>query len=64
METVKVHISIQIDTEGEHDTGLTVEQWNALTEDQRSEIARQMWNADAGSDNGGMHVTTPGAAPV
>lgn len=64
-DTVKVHISIQIDTEGDADTGITVEQWNALTNAERSRIVSDMWSADAGDhDNGGMYVITDGAADI
>lgn len=64
-DTVKVHISIEISTEGEHDTELTVEQWNALSDAQRSDIVSQMWSSDAGDhDNGGMRVTTDGAQGI
>lgn len=62
-ETVKVHITIEISTEGEYDTGLTVEEWNGLSEAERSRIVTEMWSAEAGDhDNGGMWVTTENAA--
>lgn len=64
MDTVKIHISIQIETEGVHDTGLTVEQWNALTQAEQAEIAQEMWNDAAGSDNGGIRVITDGAEGI
>lgn len=64
-ETVKVHISIEIETEGECDTGLTVEQWNAMTDAERFQKVREMWSEKAGNhDNGGMHVTTAGAGGI
>jgi hypothetical protein len=64
METVKLDISIEISEQDVVDTGLTVEQWNALTGEQRSAIARDIWNDMAARDNGGMSVVTPGAEEV
>ena len=62
METVKLHITIDIHTEDEAaDTGLTVAEWNALTTEQRREITRDMWLEMCGADNGGITVVTEGA---
>jgi hypothetical protein len=67
-ETVKIQISIQIDTEsdeGGDDTGLTVAEWNSLTNAERSKIYRQMWDdMAANGDNGGAHVVTAGAEEI
>lgn len=64
-ETVKVRISIEISTEDDADTGLTVEQWNALTDAERSAMVRDMWDTYASSaDSGGMQVLTAGAADI
>lgn len=40
METVKIHIAIRIDAEGTVDTGLTVDEWNALSTEERGATAR------------------------
>jgi hypothetical protein len=65
MDTVKLHITIEIDEEDDAvDTGLTVEQWNALTDEERSERYRELWNNVAERDNGGVSVVTPGAKGV
>jgi hypothetical protein len=64
-ETVKIHISIEISTEGDYDTGMTVEQWNALTDAERSRIVSDMWSDEAaGHDNGGMKVITEDAEGI
>jgi hypothetical protein len=64
-DTVKVHVSIEISTEGEHDTGLTVEQWNALSDVGRGAIVSNIWATEAGDhDNGGIWVTTQGAESI
>lgn len=62
--TVKLDISIEISTQDVVDTGLTVDEWNALSADQRFEKTRLIWNAMAESDNGGIKVVTPGAEEV
>lgn len=61
-ETVKVTIDIQ--TDGTHDTGLTIAEWNALTDVERSRIVQDLWEDHAGADNGGVHVETEGAEGV
>lgn len=62
---VKLNICIEISTDGEVDTGLTVEQWNALTDDERSVLTSRLWDEEAGShDNGGTWVITEGATGV
>lgn len=63
-ETVKIDISIQISNWDVVDTGLTVEQWNALTDKERSAIHMDNWQAMASSDDGGSAVITPGAKEV
>lgn len=60
-ETVHIDISIQIDTEGVIDTGLTVDEWNALPAMERQAIIKANWEAMAESDNGGIRVVTEGA---
>lgn len=60
--TVRLDISIQINQhDSNYDTGLTVEEWNALTNQERSEIYQGVWEVMAGRDNGGVHVLTEGA---
>lgn len=61
METVKLDISIDISTQDIVDTGLTVEQWNALSDKGRRDIVRDYWEVMAQHDNGGIAVVTPGA---
>lgn len=64
-ETVKLRIVIEISTDGEVDTGLAVAEWNALTDEERSEIYHNLWDEEAGNaDNGGGSVITPGAAGI
>jgi hypothetical protein len=64
-QTVKLHISIYIDqVDDDADTGLTIEQWNAMTDGQRAAKAQQMWNDMAEMDNGGMRVLTEGAVGI
>lgn len=60
-ETVKVRVSISIESEGDYDTDMTVEQWNALSGIERSKIAQDMWQTEAENDNGGYMVLTEGA---
>lgn len=61
METVKLRITIEIETSEVVDTGLTVDEWNFLDDDGRSERIRQLWDEVAEADNGGVSVLTPGA---
>ncbi len=61
-ETVRIDISIDIQTEGVVDTDITVADWNAMTDQQRSDIVQQYWNDMAQQDNGGISVVTEGAA--
>lgn len=63
-DTVKLNISIEISTRDTVDTGLTVEQWNALSDDERFAVARNIWDSMAQSDNGGMAVVTEGAEEI
>lgn len=60
-DTVKVRLTILIDSSGDYDTELTVDEWNALTAEQRSDIAHQMWETAAQMDSGGVEVLTEGA---
>lgn len=60
-ETVKVRISILIDSEGEYDTGYSVDQWNALTDAQKSQMIEGFWDEEAQNDNGGVMLLTKGA---
>jgi hypothetical protein len=63
METVKLHITIEISTEDEAaDTGLTVAEWNAMTDEERSDVMDGIWSEMAGgANNGGISVVTEGA---
>jgi len=64
-DTVKVRIEIQISTEGEHDTGITIDEWNAMSDADRAAFVWELWKTDAGDhDNGGMWVTTDGATAI
>lgn len=64
-DTVKIHISIEIGSEADYDTELSVEDWNALTDQERSRIAREAWETEAGNgDHGGMGVLADGAVDV
>ncbi len=63
-ETVRLDISIDIRTEGVVDTGITVADWNAMTNEQRSDVIQQSWNDMAQQDNGGISVVTEGAEGV
>lgn len=64
-ETVVLHVSIRISTEGEVDTGISLSEWNAMTDDERSDIAAQIWTEEAASnDGGGKYVITEGAAEI
>ncbi|MGI5247567.1 hypothetical protein [Dactylosporangium sp. CA-139066] len=61
-ETVKLDIRIEISQhDPEYDTELTVDQWNALTDAERSAIYQNAWSALAERDNGGVRVVTEGA---
>jgi hypothetical protein len=63
-ETVKLHITIDIRTEDDAvDTGLSINEWNALTDAERQEIAQEMWDAMA-DNNGGTWVVTDGATDL
>lgn len=61
VETVKMRVSVEISAEDVVDTGLTVEQWNALTDTERSEHYQEAWSNLAEGDNGGVEVLTDGA---
>lgn len=61
-QTVRLDISIQIDQhDDDYDTGYTVDQWNAMTDTQRSNVYREAWSTMAEQDNGGVRVLTEGA---
>lgn len=64
METVKVRVRVEISSEDVIDTEMTVEQWNALTDDQRYAVYRNAWEAMCESDNGGVSVLTEGAERI
>lgn len=60
--TVRLDISIQIDQhDDDYDTGITVAEWNAMTDKQRSNVYRDAWSTMAEIDNGGVRVLTEGA---
>jgi hypothetical protein len=64
-ETVRIDISIQINTEDVVDTGYTIAQWNAMTPTQRGAVLNEIWNDTASnSDSGGMRVATDGAEEI
>lgn len=61
-ETVKLHVEVQVSyTDDDYDTGITVEQWNAMTPGERGKIRQEAWEVAAQSDGGGIWATTPGA---
>jgi hypothetical protein len=61
-KTVRLEISIKIDQhDGDYDTGYSVEQWNAMTDTERSAIYHAVWNVMAQQDGGGVTVLTEGA---
>jgi hypothetical protein len=63
-ETVKFQVTVHIDAEDEVDTGLTVEQWNALSGAERGAWAANAWEALAQQDDGGFTMLTEGAESV
>lgn len=64
-ETVLIDITIKIDTSGPVDTGLSVEAWNALTDEERDARFVELWNdTAANADKGGMRVITFGATEI
>lgn len=63
-DTVKLDISIEIKAAGVVDTEITVEDWNAMTDRDRSILVREAWDNMAQQDNGGIQVITPGAEEV
>ncbi len=63
-ETVRLDISIEIDEQAVVDTGITVADWNAMTDDQRQSVIQEQWNNLAERDNGGITVLTKGAEGV
>lgn len=60
-ETVRFRARVHVDAEAEIETGLTVEQWNALTAEQRSVFASEAWEALVQQDDGGFTMLTDGA---
>jgi hypothetical protein len=61
-ETVKLHVEVEISyVDYDYDTGVTVDAWNAMTPDQRSEIKQDAWSVAAQSDNGGIWTITENA---
>lgn len=64
-ETVKLDIAIEISQHNpEYDTEITVADWNAMTERERSEVYTDAWNTMAQSDTGGIRVITQGAEEI
>lgn len=63
--TVVLDISVEISQhDPEYDTGIPLSVWNAMTNDERGEIANQAWVLLAERDDGGCSVVTPGAEPA
>lgn len=65
-DPVLIHVSIDYKTtDNTVETGLTVAAWNALTDAERSAIARDIWETELqNADQGGMSVVTDGAEAV
>jgi hypothetical protein len=67
-DTDQVHIRVTIDykpSDNSVDTGYTVADWNALTDAERAEIAREIWETElANADQGGMGVETEDAEAI
>lgn len=64
-ETVILNMTIEISTGGVVDTGLTVAEWNALDDVERSSVVSELWLDEASNhDNGGVSVATPGAEGI
>lgn len=60
--TVRLGIEVSIDwVDHDFDTGLTIDQWNALTPEARSDIRDRAWQVAAQNDNGGIWTITEGA---
>jgi hypothetical protein len=61
-DSVRLHIVVSIDwKDDDYDTGMTVDEWNALTPEARSEIRNQAWQVACQNDNGGIWTDTEGA---
>jgi hypothetical protein len=61
-ETVKIRIEIEISTAGTLDTEVPLAEWNAMTQDERTRIANQMWATEcSNNDSGGVWVVTDDA---
>lgn len=63
-ETVHLRITIEIDVDEEADTGLSIKEWNAMTDEARGAAAQELWGALVTYDSGGMSVLTAGAAGI
>lgn len=64
-DTVKLHMAILINVvDDEADTGVTVEEWNAMDDNARQAVVQQMWDTYAQQDEGGVRVVTPGAEEI
>lgn len=64
-ETVKLDITVEINEhDPEYDTEITVEEWNALSDVERSAVYQHAWQAMAEGDNGGVRVVTEGAKEI
>lgn len=61
-ETVKLNVTVHVDYDDpEYDTGITVDEWNAMTPQQRRREIQGAWDAAAQSDDGGIWPVTDGA---
>lgn len=60
--TVRLHVEVQIShVDDNYDTGVTVDAWNAMTPDERSDIKSEAWQGAAQADTGGIWPVTTGA---
>jgi len=64
-ETVKIRVEIEISMAGDADTGVSLDEWNAMSDEERSALVGQIWLDEAGGhDNGGVWTLTEGATGV
>lgn len=62
MGTVRLNVEVSIDwKDPDYDTGLTVDEWNAMTPDERSQVKENAWQVATQNDSGGIWPTTEGA---
>ena len=59
--TVIIHARVDFREEGDWDTDMSIEAWNALSDQERSDLARLAWEDIAQPPSGGVWVTTTGA---